>query len=250
MKGHIRERSAGHWAIVVDVDNPTTGKRRRKWHSFRGTKREAQHECARLVHEVQTRTYVEVTRETVAQFLERWLRDVKPTISPKTYYRYAQLVRRNIVPLLGGIVLAKLRPEQVTAAYAMAQAHGTVRGPLSPRTIGHMHRTLKQAIGATRWARIHRASEDRPVKPPRVEKPALVTYGAPEVAALLDALRGERLYMPALLAVLCGLRRGEVVALRWGDIDLAACQFESSGPRSRWQAPSVSRLRSRGSRAP
>src|SRR4051794_37790165 len=54
MKGHIRERSPGSWAIVLDVLDPETGKRRRKWHSFKGTKREAQKECARLVAEMAT----------------------------------------------------------------------------------------------------------------------------------------------------------------------------------------------------
>jgi hypothetical protein len=49
MKGHIRERSSGHWAIVLDVRDPATGKRRRRWHSFAGTKRQAQIECARLI---------------------------------------------------------------------------------------------------------------------------------------------------------------------------------------------------------
>jgi Arm DNA-binding domain len=54
MKGHIRERSRGHWAIILDIPDPQTGKRRRKWHSFKGTKREAQIESARLISAVQT----------------------------------------------------------------------------------------------------------------------------------------------------------------------------------------------------
>ena len=49
MKGHIRERAPGHWAIIFDVRDPATGRRRRKWHSFVGTKRQAQTECARLI---------------------------------------------------------------------------------------------------------------------------------------------------------------------------------------------------------
>src|SRR4051812_14793173 len=72
MKGHIRERSAGSWAIVLDVNDPETGKRRRKWHSFKGTKREAQKECARLVAEMTTGAYVEPHKTTLAGFLDRW----------------------------------------------------------------------------------------------------------------------------------------------------------------------------------
>ena len=227
MRGHIRERSPGHWAIVIDLEDKAAGKRRRKWHSFKGTKRGAQNECARLVHELKSRTYVETTKETVAQFLERWLTNVRPTVSPKTFHRYQEICRRNIVPLLGTIVLAKLRPEQITAAYAKAQEIGTTaKGPLSPRSVTHMHRILKQALGPVRWERIHRSSEDRPVKPPRVEKTAMVTYDAAQTAALLDALRGERkIYIAAVLAVLCGMRRGEIAALRWKNVDLTTGQI-------------------------
>jgi Arm DNA-binding domain len=59
MKGHIRERSPDHWAIVIDVRDPQTGKRKRRWHSFRGTKREAQIECARLLTELKNGTAVD-----------------------------------------------------------------------------------------------------------------------------------------------------------------------------------------------
>ena len=71
MKGHIRERSPGHWAIILDVRDPRTGERKRRWHGFVGTKRQAQIECARLVLETQKGTLVDPTRETVAAFLER-----------------------------------------------------------------------------------------------------------------------------------------------------------------------------------
>ena len=73
MKCHIRERSPGHWAIVIDVRDPHTGKRKRRWHSFKGTKREAQVECARLISQISSGTHVDPTRLTVGTFLDRWL---------------------------------------------------------------------------------------------------------------------------------------------------------------------------------
>ena len=104
MKGHIRERSPGRWAIILDLPDRTTGaRRRRKWHSFKGTKREAQIECARLISGMQAGTYIEPSKTTFAQFLERWLDNVKPRISPRTHERYTEIVRKNIVPALGGI---------------------------------------------------------------------------------------------------------------------------------------------------
>ena len=108
MKGHIRERSPGHWAIVLGTTDPATGKRRLKWHSFKGNKREAQIECSRLITALTGGTYLEPSKTTLEKFLDRWLDHIKSQVSPKTYERYAGLVNQNIKPLLGAVVLNKL----------------------------------------------------------------------------------------------------------------------------------------------
>src|SRR6476620_7360299 len=118
MKGHIRERSPGHWAIVIDLRDPATGKRRRKWHSFAGNKRQAQSECARLISEVSGGAYIEPAKITVGQFFERWLEHIKPKVSPRTHERYGEIVQKNIYPLLGAVILTKLRPMQISDGYA------------------------------------------------------------------------------------------------------------------------------------
>jgi hypothetical protein len=101
MKGHIRERSPGRWAIVIDVRDPTTGKRKRRWHSFRGTKREAQIECAKLIASVGKGDYVEPTKTTVADFVRarivQW--EASSEISARTAQRYRQLLDNQIMPL-------------------------------------------------------------------------------------------------------------------------------------------------------
>jgi Phage integrase, N-terminal SAM-like domain len=101
MKGQIRERWPGHWAIVLDVCDPATGKRKRKWHSFRGTKREAQNQCSRLITEFMQGTYLEPSKVTVSEFLEKWLGQIEPRVAPRTLERYQEIARKNIVPLLG-----------------------------------------------------------------------------------------------------------------------------------------------------
>src|SRR5262249_3946257 len=97
MKGHIRERSPGHWAIVIDV--PQDGKRKQRWHSFKGTKRQAQIECARLLTELKAGTTIEPSRMTVAAFLERWIEHMRGQVSP-SHERYAEIARKNLAPLL------------------------------------------------------------------------------------------------------------------------------------------------------
>ena len=124
MKGHIRERSPGRWAIVIDVRDPQTGERKRRWHSFAGTKRQAQVECARLLTEMKNGTSVDPSRMTVAAFLERWIEHMEGQVSPRSHERYAKLCRKNIAPLLGGLALTKLQPAHISAAYAKALASG------------------------------------------------------------------------------------------------------------------------------
>ena len=139
MKGHIRERSSGHWAIVLDVRDPATGKRRRRWHSFTGTKREAQVECARLISEITGGTHIDPTRLTIAAFLDRWIEHMQGQVSPRSHERYAEIARKNIVPLLGALTLTKLQPSHISAAYAKALARGRRdgQGGLSARTVTH-----------------------------------------------------------------------------------------------------------------
>jgi hypothetical protein len=108
MKGHIRERSPGHWAIILDQRDPATGTRKRKWHSFKGTKREAQIECSKLITAITGGTYVEPNKTTLAAFLSRWLDHINSQVSPKSYERYAGIVNQNLTPALGAVILNKL----------------------------------------------------------------------------------------------------------------------------------------------
>src|SRR5215472_17284165 len=161
MKGHIRERSPGHWAIVIDV--PQDGKRKQRWHSFKGTKRQAQIECARLIAELQNGTAVEPSRMTVADFFERWIEHMQGQVSPRSHERYAEIGRKNLVPLIGGLTLTKLQPAHISQAYAKALASGRRDGTggLSPRTVKHMHRVLREALQqAVRWQLLARNPAD------------------------------------------------------------------------------------------
>jgi integrase len=227
MKGHLRERSLGHWAIILDIPDPKTGKRRRKWHSFKGTKRQAQIESARIISVVQAGSYLEPSKTTLATFLGRWLDHVKSQVSPKSHERYSGIVNQNIIPALGAVPLAKLKPAQISAAYSAALDNGRRDGSggLAPRTVGHMHRVLKQALGqAVRWELLTRNPADA-VDPPKVDWKPMQVYDVPQTAELIEAVRDTPLLVPTLLAVLCGLRRGEICALRWRNVDLVTGQI-------------------------
>lgn len=223
MKGHIRERSPGKWAIVLDVGeiDPKTGKKKRKWHSFAGTKRQAQAECARLITEITTGRYVEPTKQTVSEYLTEWLGFVKPSVSAKTHERYSEICDKSLGPLIGDVVLAKLKTDRIDAAFGKALTEGRRKGQggLSPRTVHHMRRVLIKALSqAVTWERLSR-NPATATTPPKVERTKMLAYDPDQSAVLIEAFRPTRMFMAMMLAVTCGLRRGEIAALRWRDVD-------------------------------
>jgi integrase len=227
MRGHLRERSPGHWAIVISVRDPMTGQRKRRWHSFVGTKRQAQIECSRLITEHERGTAVDPSRETIAAFLERWIEHMQGQVSPRSLERYTELARKNIMPLLGTLPLTKLQPAQISSAYAKALTSGRRdgQGGLSARTVHHMHRVLRQALQqAVQWQLLARNPADA-VRPPKAERKQMQTLDADGTVALIETARGTSLFVPILLGVLCGLRRGEVAALRWRHVHLERGQL-------------------------
>ena len=156
-------------------------------------------------------------------------------VSPRSHERYSEMRRKNVTPLLGAFTLTKLRPEQISSAYAKALTSGRRdgKGGLSARTVTHMHRVLREALQqAVRWQVLARNPADA-VKPPKVERGSMHTYDLGQTVELLDSLRGNRMFIPTILAGLCGLRRGEIAALRWRHVDFEAGHISISRAPSR-----------------
>lgn len=224
MKGHITERSPGKWAIVLDVPDPDTGKRRRKWHTFHGTKRQAETECARLIAELAGGSYIEPAKTTVREYFTKWLAHEKGNVSPKTHQRYEELLLKNVAPLLGHLTMNKLTAARIDAAWGQLLESGrrNGKGGLSPRTVHHCRRVMLTAMDqALKWDLLKK----NPValtRPPKVERTSIEAYTAPQTAVVLDDLRSSRVFVPVLLAAMCGLRRGEILALRWRHVDLVS----------------------------
>ena len=226
MKGTIHQRAPGVFLIAIDHGRDAKGKRIRKWTTFKGTKRQAQAECARLINELKTGNYLEPSKTTVAQYLEHWLADIRSRVSKKTHERYEEICRKNIAPLLGQIRLDGLKPIHISGAWSKALQSGRVDGgPLSPRTVHHMHTVFKSALEkAVDWEMLLRNPASK-VDPPKVAKKLITTYDMPEVGKLIALLQEERVYVPAFLSAMTGMRRGEVAAVRWGRVNLEAAQL-------------------------
>jgi integrase len=229
VRGHIRERSPGCWAIVVDIKD-ATGRRKRKWHAFKGTKRQAQNECTRLLHEFNTGTYVEPAKLTVEQHLRsrlaQWESAPKGAIRAKTAERYRELINNQIVPHQGARLVQKLKVTDIEAWHNTLAASGRKDGGggLSLTTIRNAHRVLSKGLrDAAKFELVGRnvATLQRPPKrddDDDIKEVAIVS--AERIGELLDKLRGRAMYPKAVTALFTGLRRGELLALRWCHLDL------------------------------
>src|SRR5262249_17072345 len=152
-----------------------------------------------------------------AQYLNRWLTYMASQLSPRSHERYTEIVQKNLVPALGAIHLTKLRSRNIAEAYAQALTGGRRdgKGGLSASTVVYMHRVLNQALGqAVAWHELVR-NEAASVKPPKVERKRMHVLDTDSIATLIEAARDTTLFMPILLGVTTGMRRGEIVALRW-----------------------------------
>jgi integrase len=216
MKGHIRERSPGHWAIILDVRDSQTGKRKRRWHSFAGTKREAQVECARLITEIESGAAVNPSRIMLSEFLDRFARDwvaIHTTAASAQRYKLSLAYARQH---LGNRRLQEVRPADLAAFYA------TLSRSLAPRTVRHAHLVLHKALAQAKLWGLLRDNPADLAKPPPVPEGEISILQPSQVRDLLDRLKGHRLFMLAALALATGMRRNEALGLRWRDLDLDA----------------------------
>ena len=192
-----------------------TGKRRRKRITAR-TKREVETQVAELIHKAET-GFTAAGKLTVREFFDRWLESAAPTLRPATARRYRDVARLHIVGVIGNLRLAKLTPGDVQRLYADRLAAG-----LSPTSVHHIHAILHRALDqAVRWGLLMRNVTDA-VDPPRRSSPEMRTWDTRQVAAVLATAADDDLEALWRLALLTGMRRGELLGLRWADVDLDA----------------------------
>jgi integrase len=152
---------------------------------------------------------------TVEQFMARWLGHVASTRRPTTYQSYEGMVRRYVLPVIGQVALTDLRREHVDSVLALAKDR------LAPNTARLLRAILGIALNrAEKWEIPGARNVVRLTDPPRVEARELKFFQAVEARRFLQAAIGDRLQIVYVLALFCGLRRGEILALRWRDVDL------------------------------
>jgi integrase len=188
----------------------------------KGTRKDAQKELTRLLAEIDKGVAVARSQLTVANYLRQWLGDDRE-LSPKTRERYVQLAEGQIIPHLGGVEMQKLRPAQIQEWHGKLIRGGSKVGEkLSSRTVGHAHRLLHKALARAVAAETLSRNVAGVIKPPKVVAKEVEILTAEQIKALLSGLEGHWLHAIAVMALGSGARRGELLAVRWQDLDLDA----------------------------
>lgn len=226
MTGHLEKRNKNSWRIVIEIGrDPQTGKRKRISRSVKGNKKQAEKVMHRLLHELEQGTYIEPSEFTLGDYLRRWLEDYcRINLAPSTFASYEIIVIKHLVPALGNIPLAKLQPMHLQQYYSRALKEGRRdgKGGLSSRTVRYHHTVLREALQhAVKWQVVVRNVADA-VEPPRVRQPEMAALNPNDVMILLKAVQNHQDYAIIFTAIYTGMRRGELLGLRWNDVDLDA----------------------------
>ena len=228
MRGHIVKRYKNSYTIVLNLGrDPATDKPKQQWTSVKGTKKDAEKRLAELLHQLDAGTFMKPGKTTLGEFLERWLNDyARPNLAPRTAEGYESIIRQHLIPALGNITLTQLKPEHLQRYYSETLSSGRCdgKGALSPQSVRHHHTALHKALQtAVEWRLLSRNVADA-VRPPHVERPEMQTWGEDDMAHFLEAAKPTPYYALFYTALFTGMRRSELLALRWSDIDLLLCQ--------------------------
>jgi integrase len=213
-EGTVRQRANGAWeARYYDAS----------WNRrsiYASTKEEAVQSLREALHGRDRGLVPPTGRETVAEYLITWLAGTQLSIRPTTYDVYERTVRLYLIPGMGRVRLSRLQPPQIRQLYLDLLERG-----LSPKTVrnaaGVLHAALEQAVKDRTLAvnAAHAAGR------PKASAPEMRTYSPDQVQRLFEAARGDSLEALYVLAITAGLRQGELLALRWQDVDLVGARL-------------------------
>jgi integrase len=213
------------WAYQVDV-SPRGAPRKQKIKGGFKTKAEAVDKLADLQSALKRNTYVEPSKVTLGEYLERhWLPSVKGDVRPSTFAAYEMHARLYLGPGLGEIPLQALTRQAIRALYLRLAQEGGKRGPLSPKTVHNIHLTLHTALAAAVEDRLLQHNPaDGAHKLPK-DRPEMKVWSPEEIRAFLESVASDRLFALWRLALTTGMRRGELLGLRDIDLDLEAAEL-------------------------
>jgi integrase len=212
-EGSIRRRKDGRWEGRYTVH---TAEGRQQKTVYGKTRKEVAEKLTEVMAGRDKSFVFDPGKLTVGEHLEQWLEDVvKPSASHRTYSTNAQQVRDHIAPTLGRIKLKELRKTHIDKLYREKLDSG-----LSPSTVRRVHAVLHKALEEAVKGDLIPRNPAAYANKPKVKQDEIEPLDASQAAAFLKAAKGDRFEALYILCLMCGLRQGEALALRWRDIDL------------------------------
>jgi integrase len=221
-RGAVLKRGST-WSYVLDLaPDPASGKRRQRWKGGFRTRKEAETALRAFAVAADEGRVVERSKRTVGDYLREWLASLAPRVRPTTLASYEIAVGR-ITREIGQMPLQALTPMHVETLYADLCARGG-RGSqaLSPKTVRNCHIVLRKALADAERLGLVVRNVAAVVRPPAVHRVEQQTWSADDLRRFLDAISGDRLEAAFVLLATTGMRRGEVLGLRWIDVDLSS----------------------------
>lgn len=221
MHGRIFKRFRRSWQIVLSLDpDPKTGKRRQKWIAVKGNRESAQRVLRDLMHQYDTTGVIETTKLTVREYLEKWLMDYKPKLTPLAAERYQAIIQTHLIPSIGQIPLTKLRPEHLQSHYSRLFSTG-----LKSPTVHYDHTVIHVAlVSAVKWGLVGRNVADFVDVPPNT-RAEIEFWDSDEMNQFIESIKANPYYVVFYIALFTGMRRGEILGLQWSDIDILGAQL-------------------------
>jgi integrase len=218
--GGLRERSPGSWELKVRTLDPRSGARIAKFYTFKGSKLGAKQRLRDLIALADDGALPD-DQKLFGAMLDAW--DASLDVSAKTAERYRELARLHIRPHLGPLKVRAVSASRIEQFYGdlrnglgPAGAAGT---KLAPRTIGHIHRLVVQVLALAERDKIIQSNPARHAKRPKVVASEIEILTEAQIRDVLAKLRGRPMWLLAAVGLATGLRRGELAALRWKDVD-------------------------------
>lgn len=208
-EGSIHQLPSGKWRAQATINGRRTG-------IVAKTYKEAQEQLRKLLSDADRGLMPPIERLTLGEHIERWLTDVVAhSVRTTTRKNYADLTRLYVLPTLGKIKLAQLQPAHVQHLYTALLDRG-----LAPKTVRNVHAALRRALKqAVDWNLCPRNVATL-VQPPRIPRKEVEVLTPEEVRTLLTTVQGDRWEALLATALATGMRFGELLGLRWGDLDL------------------------------
>lgn len=223
MRGNIRKRSKNSWTITIELPKDiSTGKRKQKYYTVKGTKKDADKFLTEKLRELDTGLLIDNKKMKFSEYLDYWKEETFDNLEVTTKEGYIQKINKHIKPCLGNILLENLKPLHLQNFYKEKLKNGKLdgKGGLSERTVLSIHRIIYSALGqAVKWQLVIRNVAEA-VEPPKAKKYKAEFLNEEQAVQLIKCAKSTDIYIPIILAIYTGARRGEILGLNWNNVDL------------------------------